>query len=297
MKPGLLTSSVLIVFIGSGLFAQNNPKSSMEKSSREESYILADISYMNDAVFMGRRGSIAAPYILPSIGYYDKSGFFADVSASWLTSSEEQRVDLFLATAGYLFGSGKWNGGISGTAYFYNADSYNVQSEVVADITAILSYDLKAVELTVYASSYFNKNSSPDIFLGLMADHTFYAANNNFLITPRVSLYAGSQYFYEEYYSSSRLGNRKGQGKGSGANEPTEATSVKIAEASEFNLLNVELSLPLQYYRNQFIFSFTPAWAFPQSSATLTTTDAVFEEDLNNVFYWSVGISYWFPVN
>lgn len=297
MKPGLFRSSILIVFIGSGLFAQNNPKSSIEKSNEEESYLLADISYMNDALFMGRRDSIAAPYILPSIGYYDKSGFFADVSASWLTSSEEQRVDLFLVTAGYLFGAGKWTGGISGTAYFYDEDSYNVQSEVVADITGILSYDLKAVELSVYASSYFNKNSSPDIFLGLMADHTFYAAGNNFLITPRVSLYAGSQYFYEEYYSTSRLGNRKGHGKGSGTNGPTEATSVKIAEASEFNLLNVDLSLPLQYYHNQFIFSFTPAWAFPQSSATLTTADAVFEEELNNVFYWSAGISYWFGTN
>ncbi|NNK75588.1 MAG: hypothetical protein HKP42_05940, partial [Maribacter sp.] len=54
-------------------------------------------------------------------------------------------------------------------------------------------------------------------------------------------------------------------------------------------------SLPLQYYHKQFIFSVTPTWAFPQSSATtITTEDSVFEEDLENVFYWSVGVSYWF---
>ena len=40
--------------------------------------------------------------------------------------------------------------------------------------------------------------------------------------------------------------------------------------------------------------SVTPAWAFPKSSATITTEDAVITEDLKNVFYLSAGISYWF---
>lgn len=290
MLPVLLP---LFFSVGIGLHAQ---KITQESSDTEESYFLVDLSYMNDAVFMGRRDSIAVPYILPSIGYYDKSGLFLDASASYLTGSDEQRVDLFLATAGYLFDSLKWSGGVSGTAYFYNENSYNVQSEVVADITGILGYDLKALELSVYVGSYFNKNSSPDIFLGLLVDHTFHAFDRSLLMTPRASLFAGSQYFYQEYYSTSRLGNRKGQGKGSGGTGSMETTKVEIVEASEFKLLNMELSLPLQYHHKHFIFSFTPVWAFPQSSATLTTEDGVFEEELDNVFYWSAGISYWLNV-
>jgi hypothetical protein len=39
---------------------------------------------------MGRFDSI--PYIVPSIGYYDASGFFADASLSYLTKSNENRV-------------------------------------------------------------------------------------------------------------------------------------------------------------------------------------------------------------
>lgn len=286
---------ILLLFVctGTDLFAQKTTK---EGSNTEESYFLTDLSYMNDAVFMGRRDSVAAPYLLPSIGYYDKSGLFLDVSASYLTSPEEQRVDLFLATVGFLFNAKNWRGEISGTAYFYNEDSYNVQSEVVGDITGILSYDLKALELSVYASTYFNNSGSPDIFLGFLADHTFYSCNRSLLITPRASLFAGSQYFYQEYYSTSRLGNRKGQGKGAGSTESLATTSVEIAEASEFNLLNLELSIPLQYHHNHFIFSFTPVWALPQSTATLSTELGVFEEELENVFYWSAGISYWFNV-
>lgn len=273
-----------------GVFGQKTTK---EKSNDEESYFLMDLSYMNDAIFMGRRDSIAAPYLLPSIGYYDKSGFFADATASYLTSSEEQRVDLFYITAGYLFDANNWSGGFSGTAYFYNEASYNVQSEVVADITGLLSYDFKVLELTLYTSSYFNKNSSPDLFFGFMADKTLYSTDRNFLITPRVAVFAGSQYFYEEYYTTSRLGNRKSSGSGQGGMTTETVTNVQIAEASQFNILNVELSLPMQYHLNHFILSFTPTLALPQTRATLTTDTGTYQEDLESVFYWSVGLSYW----
>ncbi len=294
MKRPYTVKFLLLFLLPLSILAQNNPKSVKEKSSDNISYVLTDISYVNDAVFMGRRDSIAAPYVLPSIGYYDKSGFFADASLSYLTGSEANRVDLFLITAGYLFDSNKWSGGVSGTAYFYNEDSYNVQSEIVGDITGILTYDLKAFEVSLSASSYFNTNSSPDFFGGLMLDRTFYSNGRNFLIDPTIAIYAGSQYFYQEYYSTSRLGNRKGQGKGSGVTEPSVDTIVEIAEASKFNILNVELSLPLQYYHKSFIFSFTPALAIPQSSATITTEDAILSENLESVFYFSAGISYWF---
>ena len=294
MKKLFIFYALLLSSLHFALLAQNNKQSVKEKSSENKSYVLADLSYINDAVFMGRRDSVAAPYIFPSIGYYDKSGFFTDASASYLTGSEENRVDLFLISAGYMSNSDKFSGGISGTAYFFNEDSYNVQSETVGDITGMLGYDFKAIEVLLSASSYFNKESSADIFVRAMIDRTFYAADNNLLISPSISINAGSQYFYQEYYNTSRLGNRKGDGKGSMSSEPSVVSTVEIQEASKFNLLNIELSLPLQYYHNQFIFSFTPVLAFPQSSATITTTDAIITEDLENIFYFSAGISYWF---
>jgi len=289
---GVRLSIGLLLLSPMFIIAQNNIKSAEEIASKNESYVLTDISFINDAIFMGRRDSIAAPYIFPSIGYYDKSGFFIDASASYLTSSDENRVDLFLLSAGYLFAGDKLSGGISGTAYFFNGDSYNVRSETVGDISGFLSVDLKALEVSLLASTFFNDGSSTDIFGGLMLDRTFYTNDNSFLINPSISVYAGSQYFYEAYYGTSRLGNRKGQG--TGASEPSVATAVKIAEASKLNILNVELSLPVQYYHEHFIFSFSPVLSLPQSSATITTEDSVITEDLESVFYFSVGVSYWF---
>ena len=288
-----IRSLFLILLFGLPVFlvAQNDQKTAAEISDKQESFILADMSYINDAVFMGRRDSIAAPYIFPSIGYYDQSGFFADASLSYLVGSEENRVDLVLATLGYTFSGEKLGGGISGTAYFFNDDSYNVKSEVLGDISGFLSYDFKVLEASLMASTYFNEGSSADIFAGFMLDKIFYSNDKRFLIDPSISVYAGSQYFYQEYYRTSRLGNRKGQGQGSNG---SVSTAVEIQEASKFNILNVELSLPVQYYHKQFIFSFTPVLALPQSSATITTEDTVIEEDLESTFYFTAGISYWF---
>jgi 4-amino-4-deoxy-L-arabinose transferase-like glycosyltransferase len=53
-------------------------------------------------------------HIVPSIGHYDASVFFADASLSYLTKSSENRIDLFLLTAGFRFDSNKLSGALSG---------------------------------------------------------------------------------------------------------------------------------------------------------------------------------------
>jgi hypothetical protein len=201
-----------------------------------------------------------------------------------------------LGTLGYLSNADKLNGGISATAYFFNENSYNVKSSVVADISGFLTYDFKLIELSLLASAYFNNGSSTDIFTGLMLDRTFYSGDKRFLIDPTIAVYAGSQHFYQEYYSTNRLGNRKSQGKGNstGISQTSVSSLIEIQDVSQFNLLNIELSIPLQYYYKQFIFSFSPVWALPQTSATITTEDAIITEDLESTFYFSLGVSYWF---
>ena len=276
------------------ILGQDKKKTAGEITQNDVSYILADLSYISDAVFMGRRDSIAAPYIFPSLGYYDKSGFFIDASLSYLVGSEENRIDLVLGSVGYLYSGDPLSGGISGTLYYFNEDSYNVKSMVVGDISGFLSYDLKALEISVLASTYFNDGSSADIFTGFMLDRIFYSKNKRFLVDPTISIYAGTQYFYQEYYRNNRLGNRKDQGQGSGSSDPGISTNIDIQEVSDFNILSIELGAPAQYYHKNFVFSFYPVLAIPQSSATILTDDGIIEEDLESTFYFSVGISYFF---
>jgi hypothetical protein len=58
---------------------------------------------------------------------------------------------------------------------------------------------------------------------------------------------------------------------------------VGIDEVNKFNILNIELSIPINYYHKSFIFSFIPHLAFPQSS-TITTEDAVIKKTLRKYF-------------
>lgn len=285
---------LFLLFVQINLIAQNNKNSVSGIATSNESFFLTDVSFINDAVFMGRRDSIAAPYIYPSFSYFDKSGFFADASLSYLTNSDENRIDLFLVSAGYLFEKKKFTAGFSGTAYFYNEDSYNVRSETVGDLSGFLSYDLKVAEASVLASTFFNKGNSADIFIGLMLDRTFYNQNQKFMANPSLTVYAGSQYFYQEYYKTSRLGNRKGNGSGAGISMPSSAAEVEIIEVSKFQLLNIAVGLPVQYQHKHFIFSFSPVLALPQSSATIVSADTLIKEELESTFYFSAGISYWF---
>ncbi len=294
MRINLGLGFLVLIFLHVNLSAQSNKNSVAGIDGSSESFFLTDVSFINDAVFMGRRDSIAAPYIYPSISYFDKSGFFADASFSYLINSDENRIDLFLISTGFLFEWKKWHAGISGTAYFYSEDSYNVRSETVGDISGFLTYGLSIMDVSLLASTFFNNGSSADIFTGLMLDKAIYNSDRSFVIDPTLTLYAGSQYFYEEYYNTSRLGNRKGQGAGNGNTEPLATNFVEIKEVSKFQVLNIEVGLPMQYQHKHFIFSFTPVLALPQSSATITTEDAVITEDLESTFYFSAGISYWF---
>ncbi len=294
MKIRLILIFFLFSIIPLVLIGQDPVKTTNDIVDEDFSYFLANVSYINDNVFMGRRDSIAAPYLFPSIGYYNKSGFFADASLSFLTGSEANRVDLFLLSTGYNFNLNKFSGGISGTAYFFNEESFNVMSSVLGDLTGIVSYDFEVMEASFSLTSYFNDGSSTDIITGLMLDRTFYAINKNLMINPSISLYAGTQHFYQQYYSSSRLGNRKGNGMGNSGSESAEPNMINIDEVEKFKVLNIELAIPLHYNYRHFFFSFYPMMAFPQSSATIINEDTIVEEDLKPVFYWSAGISYWF---
>ena len=294
MKIRLILNFFLFSIIPIVLIGQDPVKTTNNIVNEDFSYFLADVSYVNDYVFMGRRDSIAAPYLFPSLGYYNKSGFFADASLSFLTGSQASGVDLILFSTGYIFNSNNFSGGISGTAYFFNAESNNVMSSVTGSLTGIVGYDFGLLETTLSLSSYFNDSSSTDFITGLMINRIFYTKNKNLMINPSISLYAGTQYFYQQYYNSSRLGNRKGKGMANTGSGTVDSNMINIEQVQKFNVLNMEIEIPLHYNYKHFIFSFYPMMAFPQSSATIINEDTIVTEDLKPVFYWSAGISYWF---
>lgn len=257
------------------------------------SYLMADVTFMSDAVFMGRRDSVPAPYLMPSLGYFHKSGFFADASISYLISSEDSRVDLALLTGGFTFDQNRFSGTISGTAYFFNDESYNVRSETSGNLSGQITYNWGILESSLSAMSYFNREGASDFFTGVTLGKTWTDSAKKWMIRPSVSAYAGTQYFYEAYYNTSRLGNRSGSGRGN-STPGTLTELVNITEVSSFKLMNLEFSIPVYFFEGHVIGSLVPSLALPQSPATVTGTELEYIESLSPVFYLGAGISYWF---
>ena len=278
---------VIIAFFCSGtLISQNETES-------DSTYVLVDMNFISDAVFMGRKDSISNPYFYPSLTYHHKSGFYGTGSFSYLSKPDEGRVDLLLLTAGFDFSIKKLDGDVSITKYFFNENSYNVISEVDADLTAQLVYDFKVLNLGLTSSIYFNSDGNNDIFLSSEISHDYISKSEKFQISPTAGFYLGSQNFYEQYYINNRFGGGRGQQQSQG-NGSTQSTQIEIKESEKFGLMAIEFSLPIWYVEEPWIFSILPAYVIPKNPATLTVDDIIFEEDLEHTFYWIVGIAYMF---
>ena len=298
-----LSSLLLILICNYTVFGQNTSDSVEQSQMGDPSYVSIAVNFMNDAVYLGRKDSISAPYLYPSITYFNKTGLYATGSFSFLTKSNESRIDLFLGTIGYEINSKKFSGDISFTKYFFNTDSYNVISEVEADLTATVGYDFDVFNLNLSLTNFFNKNSTSDIFLSSEISHDFVSTDRKFQISPTMGIFLGSQNFYKEYYIYNRFGSERSTGSGQGSGQgtgstadpiETTTTTVVLEESEKFDLMAVEFSIPIWYMAKPFTVSFLPVLVVPQNPATLTVDSAIYEEDLENTFYWMVGLSYRF---
>tara|TARA_R110002049_G_scaffold238762_1_gene411839 strand:- start:6275 stop:6481 length:207 start_codon:yes stop_codon:yes gene_type:complete len=67
-----------------------------------------------------------------------------------------------------------------------------------------------------------------------------------------------------------------------------------LEESEKFSLMAIEFSLPIWYVHKSYTMLFSPFFVIPKTPATLTVESDVYEEDLENSFYWMVGASYSF---
>lgn len=276
-------------------WAQNIEK--LASADDTKSYARVGLRFVNDYVYMGRTDSLQAPYLVPSFGYYHKSGLFVQGSFSYLTASGENRIDLYTLSGGYDYFGTRLSAGVSASGYFFSDKSYAVQSAMTGYGNAYIGYDFSLVEF--YVDGSVGLSDQLDVFGGVELRRTVYAFNDRLLIIPSVYVNAGSQNYYNEYYATrnSKITKGKGYGasagKGPGQVSTTTSSPVKVEEVTRFRILDYELSTMLLYKLNDFRFSFTPTYAIPVNAATVSVDDTVtFKESLGNIFFWSVGLGY-----
>lgn len=119
----------------------------------------------------------------------------------------------------------------------------------------------------------------------------FYVTDH-FQLMPALYVNAGSQNYYNEYYQNNPWD--RGKGKRKKQHTPLSAGVASVQEASKFQILDVELSLPLKYKLTHFSVTFTPTLAIPQNPARIIIDQNSYEEELDNTFFWTVAVSYKF---
>jgi len=287
MKRFLTTSllaATLNLSFGQGLVKHD---STFFNKASQTSKVNLRLQYTSDWVYAGRKDSLPAPYLTPSILYAHHSGFYVKGFLSYLTS--EKRIDLWGVGAGYKTNKGNLYWGIGGELRIFNDNSYAIQSSVNAMAYTYLAYDLPWIETTVDVNGFFGETG--DILAGLELGKTFFLADNKFSIYPNVYGLWGTQRYFSEYYSYKSTTQRKQLGQG-GNNPPPVIAYAIMEEATKFKFLSVDLGIAFRYRLNNITFHFLPSYAIPFNAATFNTDNTISKENLKNTFYYNLGINF-----
>ncbi len=262
MKKILLLASFLCI---AGHFYGQDKKdkelnSASDSLSEKKSYGLFSLEYTNNSVYLGRKDSLVTPYLSPTLGYYDKSGLFIEGNVSLLLRSGATRIDQSAIRAGYDFSKGNFSGELAAEKDFYNSNSTNVRAEVKGSLSLLVGYDFGVIETMLTPGINFGHKN--DFTLQWQVDHAFTADEDKFSITPSFLLNGSTRNFYGSYFGKRKL-------KKTGQNAQVDAV---VNDASQFKIMDYELSLPLSYTVNRVTFGLNPSYAIPQNPAVLTVT-------------------------
>jgi hypothetical protein len=296
MKHNSIAMVVVLLMLNNNSTAQSTASdTSLPEAATKRSYVELSANYISNIVFAGRKDSVAVPYLSPGIAYYHKSGLYAQGSLSMLTAANENRLDLYTLSGGYRYSNQTLAAGAQLTKYFFNERSFNVQSAMSGYGLAYFGYDISNVVM-LYADAMVSFGSSSDFFTGVELSHSFYMFDDQLSITPAFYTFFGTQRYYDAYYSTRHFGMQgsggNGNGPGGGGSGGTSETTMMLEESAAFQLLSLELSVPVSFTFNRFTVLFNPVYVFPQNHSSFNNNGVVTKELLENTFYWGVGLRY-----
>jgi hypothetical protein len=284
-------------------FVDTSTSKNIEDSSEylfpRKSHFMASLTYLNNNVYLGRKDSVATPYITPMFGYYHKSGLYINGSVSYLAIANESRIDLITAEAGYNIRAGNFEGQASAAKYWYNASSFNVKSEIKGSLAFFAGYDFGFIKPTLTPALYFGEKM--DISLTMGIEHSFYFDDDDIEITPAINVNASTENFYSSYYELRRYSEKRKK-RSTSVNETISGT---LPNAGQFQILDYELTAPISYTLNKFTLNFSPVYAIPVNPAIISlstkigneapkTTNSL--EAVSNSFFFQLGITYKFSI-
>jgi len=287
----------IILLTGLSLFGLLLHAEESDTIKVKKSNLVVGIKYLSNNVYLGRIDSANIMYLVPSIGYYHKSGLHIAASLSYQLDAGLNKIDAFSFEGGYDFSIGKkLTGGISLEKYFFDMNSISLNSVNDLGLTSNFAYDFDIVSLNAGAGLGFNDKT--DIITEIGLNKSFEIGK--LVIEPGVKLNAGTQNYYNSYLvaGKSHITGNKGLGRGllkKGNSGTTTPTTYSVVEASKYKVLDYEISVPVSYSLHNFKFDIVPTYAIPVNPASiLSSTGTVQKENISNHFVLQLEVGYKF---
>lgn len=244
------------------------------------------LSYLSNAVYYGRKDSLTAPYLSPTIRYLNQSGFYAEASLSYL-SNNESRIDLGYIGAGYILNNkdSSFNVELYANKYFSNTSSYSVKSALKADAGANLEYNTDIISFTGELYSILSSKVDVNISLGIFKEVTF-GNNNEWTFSPAAIMNTGTSNFYDAYFTDKKFSPKRKRRQ-----LIVDTIPTPIVVKPKFGILDYEISAPLAFENNKYGFFITPTLALPLNpvSFSLDKGRTYKTEKLTTTFFVEVG--------
>jgi hypothetical protein len=298
----------LLLLIVLGLFSVIQAHAEeLDSIKVKKSGLVVGIKYLSNNVYLGRVDSANIMYLVPSIGYYHKSGLHIAASLSYQLDAGLKKIDAISLEGGYEFKIGEqFSGGLSVEKYFYDMNSISLNSVNDFGISSNFAYDFNVVSLNAGAGLAFNDKT--DIITEVGLNKSFEIGK--FAIEPGIKFNAGTQNYYNSYLEEGKshitgntghgkgLGSIKSVGKGKSSTTTTTATSAatySVVEASIYKILDYEINVPVSYSFNNLKFDLVPTYAIPVNAASiLSSTGTVEKENISSHFILQLEITYKF---
>jgi hypothetical protein len=265
----------------------------------------AGLQYISNLTYAGRRDASSVPILLPTFTVVSKQGFFVSAAGYFDVNGSSSGTEGLSVTPGYVFSFDKkkeFGGALSATKYFITNSSPIILSSFNATIDGQLSYNPgNIVKLTLGGSYRFGKQNSNDMInnVELSKEITLVKTGNaktsGLKIAPTVTLYTGTQSFYETYYTTSQVQRAVdnpsapsstpilgGLFPGTSTTPPPSQTIItetdtqeKQQEVKKYTVLAASATMPITYTVNKVQFTLTPYFIKPFNQVDYNTNTSM----------------------
>jgi hypothetical protein len=283
-----------LLFITCSAFAQTSTGDITDKSDKTASFKFG-VSYLSNNVFMGRADTVKTPTVLPVLKYSFKNGIFISAGADYIPNRVTNRLDGGSVAAGYDYDiTDDLGGSVSFTKLFYNPNSTQIGSSISSTFSATLDYDIASIITPSVALDYniIKQGFGNDVFVNVGLGHDFakegiFGDKDILIASPTAAINTGTQNFYDAYLTLKKYKlTAKGQAREAAAEKLITAQKKKL---SKYNILDYELSMPVEYKIGVLILSFTPTYAIAENKLPPRITAGMVSG--SGIFYFETGAS------